>query len=129
MPDPTAPVKPKRVKRVTAKTEMVDIKPTLAPAKKPAAPVTNGNIGSILIRQGGFETIVDFDHIGDMRKAWNDIAMRVQNGQSVQIANHIFVGALQASIIDGQIPETRSTRKARRKQQDRARRALKAQGK
>ena len=75
------------------------------------------------MRQHGFETQIDFRNSGEMRKAWNDLAMRIQNGQAVQIGDHIFVGALQASIVSGEIPGTRATRKARRKQLEARRKA------
>jgi hypothetical protein len=120
-PMPVVPKSPskKRVtaKRVTAKTENVSVKDT--PKNRTAA--SSDSVGSIRVRQTGFETVINFDNNGALRKAWNDLAMRVQNGQSVQIGEHIFVGALQATIIEGKVPVTRATRKAHRKAEARAR--------
>ena len=127
MPDPipTSNPKAKRVRKApTAKrldglvipSETVDMKPTPEKVVAVTSPV---NVGRIRIRQAGYETMIDFDHAGELRKAWNDIAMRVQNGQSVQIEDHIFVGALQATMVKGLVPETRATRKIRRKQAQR----------
>ena len=119
MPDPipTSNPKAKRVRKAhTAKrldglvipSETVDMKPTPEKVVSATSPV---NVGRIRIRQAGYETMIDFDHAGELRKAWN--------GQSVQIEDHIFVGALQATMVKGLVPETRATRKIRRKQAQR----------
>jgi hypothetical protein len=107
----------KRDDGVTIATDDVKMKPTPESLISESAGKV---LGQIRIRQAGYETVIDFDHAGELRKAWNDIAMRVQNGQSVQIGDHIFVGALQATMVKGLVPETRATRKLRRKQKERA---------
>jgi len=103
-----------------ARTTQTKAKAKGAPPKAKAPP-KSGPEYAILVRQYGYEQVIEFDSPGEMRKAWRDIANRIQNGTSVQIQNHIFIGALQASIIAGPVPETRGNRKERRRREARER--------
>ena len=100
--------RPKRA-RASNKSPKAEAKST---TKKPVA---KSKHAAIEVSQYGGSTKLEFTNEGDLRMAWNDIAYRIQNGQAVQIQNHIFVGALRATVIEGDVPETRSNRRARRR--------------